>query len=165
MSEHLYWNAQCTVGSDENFQIPSKKFFFEISGPGPSYTSLGTSQDHIWSYFENMCRGAQMQWGGAGENGLFLGISIQIFSIPLTGLQMVNAGYRQCFLNQNFMKFLNLESDLRYRQFKMALFRIFSHFFVIFCSRTPKSCQKFMMPSSARHVTPAKWKSTKSWLI
>ena len=43
-----------TVGSDEKFQIPSQKNIFEISGPGPSYTSLGTSEDHIWSYFEHM---------------------------------------------------------------------------------------------------------------
>ena len=48
-------DGHCTVGSDEKFQIRSKKIFFEISGPGPSYTSLGTSQDHIWSYFDHMC--------------------------------------------------------------------------------------------------------------
>ena len=33
---------QCTVASDENFQILMKKIFSEISGPGPSYVSLGT---------------------------------------------------------------------------------------------------------------------------
>ena len=66
---------QCTVGWDEKFQIPRQKNIFEISGPGPSYTSLGTSQVHIWSYFEQLCWGAQVQCGGAGENGLFWGIS------------------------------------------------------------------------------------------
>ena len=87
-------HAQGTVGSDENFQIPSQKNIFEISGPEPSYTSLGTSQDHIWSYFEHMCCGVQVQCGGAGENGLFWGISVQIFSITLTSLLIVNAAYR-----------------------------------------------------------------------
>ena len=65
-----------TVGSDEKFQIRSKNFFFEISGPGPSYTSLGTSQVHIWSYFEQLCWGAPVQCGGVGKNGLFWGISV-----------------------------------------------------------------------------------------
>ena len=73
-----------------------------------------------------------MQCGGVGKNGLFWGISVEIFSIPLTGLLIVNAGYRKCFLNQNFMKFLNFESDLRYGQFNMALFSIFSHFLATF---------------------------------
>ena len=75
-----------------------------------------------------------MQCGGAGENGLILGIFVQIFSIPLTGLLIVNVGYRQCFLNQNFINFLNLESDLRYGQFKMGSFSIFSYFLSLFCS-------------------------------
>ena len=48
-------NIQGTVGSDEKFQIPGQKIFFEISGPGPSYTSIGSSQHHIWSYFEHIC--------------------------------------------------------------------------------------------------------------
>ena len=64
-------HLQCTVVSDENFQIPGQKIFSEISGPGPSYLSLGTSQDHILSYFAHMCLGAQVQCGGAGENGHF----------------------------------------------------------------------------------------------
>ena len=62
---------QCTVVSDENFQIPGQKIFSEISGPGPSYLSLGTSQDHILSYFAHMCLGAQVQCGEARENGHF----------------------------------------------------------------------------------------------
>ena len=59
------------MGWDEKFQIQSKKIIFEISGPGHSYTSLGTIQDHIWSYIEHMCRGAEVQCGGAGENDHF----------------------------------------------------------------------------------------------
>ena len=59
------------MGWDEKFQIQSKKIIFEICGPGPSYTSLGTIQDHILSYIEHMCRGAEVQCGGAGENGHF----------------------------------------------------------------------------------------------
>ena len=46
--------VQGTVGSDEKFQLWVQKIFFEISGPGPSYTSIGSSQDHIWSYFEHI---------------------------------------------------------------------------------------------------------------
>ena len=64
------------MGSDEKFQIPGQEIIFEISGPGPSYTSLGTIQDHIWSYIEHMCRGAEVQCGGAGENGLFWCVSV-----------------------------------------------------------------------------------------
>ena len=75
-------NLQCTVASDENFHIPVEKFFSEISGPGPSYVSLGTSQDHIWSYFEHMCYAAQVMCGGAGEIGHFWGNFVKIFSIP-----------------------------------------------------------------------------------
>ena len=67
---------QCTVGSDENFQIWGKKIFFEISGPGPSYTSIGYSQNHIWSYFAYIGWGAQVKCGGVGENGLLWGISV-----------------------------------------------------------------------------------------
>ena len=55
---------QCTVGSDEKFQIPGQEIIFEISGPGPSYLSIGTRQDHIWSYFEHMCWSAQVECGG-----------------------------------------------------------------------------------------------------
>ena len=62
--EDNHRNLHCTVGSDENFQIPSQKIIFEISGPGPSYTSIGSSQDHIWSYFEHMCWSAQVECGG-----------------------------------------------------------------------------------------------------
>ena len=56
--------SHSTVGSDEKFQIPGQEIIFEISGPGPSYLSIGTSQDHIWSYFEHMCWSAQVEWGG-----------------------------------------------------------------------------------------------------
>ena len=73
---HICWYAYCTVGSEENFQIWGQKIFFEISGPGPSYTSIGSSQDHIWSYFEHICWGAQVQCGGVEENGLLWGISV-----------------------------------------------------------------------------------------
>ena len=57
-------NRLCTVGSDEKFQIPGQEIIFEISGTGPSYLSIGTSQDHIWSYFEHMCWSAQVECGG-----------------------------------------------------------------------------------------------------
>ena len=60
----LAFHFQCTVGSDEKFQIPGQEIIFEISGPGPSYLSIGTSQDHIWSYFEHMCWSAQVECGG-----------------------------------------------------------------------------------------------------
>ena len=57
-------DIQRTVGSDEKFQIPGQEIIFEISGPGPSYLSIGTSQDHIWSYFEHMCWSAQVECVG-----------------------------------------------------------------------------------------------------
>ena len=68
---HTLKKYECTVVSDENFQIPGQKIFSDISGPGPSYLSLGTSQDHILSYFAHMCLGAQVQCGEARENGHF----------------------------------------------------------------------------------------------
>ena len=59
------------------------------------------------------------------------------------------------------MKFLNFELDLRYGQFKMGLFSISGQFWSLFCGFIAKSCQKFMMPSSARNETPPNEKAQK----
>ena len=54
-----------------------------------------------------------MQCGRVGEKGQFLGNFVEIFCIPYPDHVEVNVGLGECFLNQDWLKNSNLESDFR----------------------------------------------------
>ena len=74
----------------------------------------------------------------------------------MTDFLKVNVGEGDCFLYQNCLKILNLESDFRCELHEMTNFGIFTNFWSKISTSLHKPYQKLMMSSSVQLETPAK---------